>query len=105
MRCILVILASVLSAMAVNANEHSISAYDFSFKTISGEPLPFSEFRGKVVMVVNTASECGFTGQYKNLQTVWSRYRDKGFVVLEYLPMTSATKHLEKRLNSRPIVK
>ena len=82
MRCILVILASVLSAMAVNANEHSISAYDFSFKTISGEPLPFSEFRGKVVMVVNTASECGFTGQYKNLQTVWSRYRDKGFVVL-----------------------
>ena len=82
MRCILVILASVLSAMTVNAGEQSKNAYDFSFKTISGEPLPFSEFRGKLVMVVNTASECGFTGQYKNLQTVWSRYRDKGFVVL-----------------------
>ena len=82
MRCILVILASVLSAMTVNAGEQSRNAYDFSFKTISGEPLPFSEFRGKLVMVVNTASECGFTGQYKNLQTVWSRYRDKGFVVL-----------------------
>ena len=82
MRCIWVILASVLSAMAVNAGEQSINAYDFSFKTISGEPLPFSEFRGKLVMVVNTASECGFTGQYKNLQTVWSRYRNKGFVVL-----------------------
>ncbi|HIO39058.1 MAG TPA: glutathione peroxidase, partial [Rhodospirillales bacterium] len=72
MRCILVILASVLSAMTVNAGEQSKNAYDFSFKTISGEPLPFSEFRGKLVMVVNTASECGFTGQYKNLQTVWS---------------------------------
>ena len=76
MRFISVILAYVLSAMTVNAGEQSINAYDFSFKTISGEPLPFSEFRGKLVMVVNTASECGFTGQYKNLQTVWSRYRD-----------------------------
>ena len=56
MRCILVILASVLSAMTVNAGEQSKNAYDFSFKTISGEPLPFSEFRGKLVMVVNTAS-------------------------------------------------
>lgn len=82
MRCILVFLASVMSAMSVNAGELSKSAYDFSFKTISGDPLPLSQFQGKLIMVVNTASQCGFTGQYKNLQTVWSNYRDKGLVVL-----------------------
>ena len=82
MRYMIVILASMLSAISVSAGEPSKTAYDFTFETISGEALPFSEYRGKLVMVVNTASACGFTGQYKNLQTVWSKYRDKGLVVL-----------------------
>jgi len=57
-------------------------AYDFSFTSIEGAPLPLSSFRGKVVLVVNTASFCGFTDQYRDLQAVWARYRERGLVVL-----------------------
>ncbi len=58
------------------------SAYDYEFTSIDGKPLPLSEFRGKTVLVVNTASQCGFTPQYEGLQALWEEYRDKGFVVL-----------------------
>jgi glutathione peroxidase len=62
--------------------EGELSAYDFSFATIDGAPLPMSAFKGKAVLVVNTASECGYTPQYKDLQALWQRYRDRGLVVL-----------------------
>lgn len=58
------------------------SAHDFSFTSIEGEPLPLSRFQGKVLMVVNTASLCGFTRQYGGLQDVWTHYRDRGLVIL-----------------------
>ena len=59
-----------------------VSAHDFAFTSIEGDPLPLSAFAGKVLLVVNTASLCGFTRQYGDLQEVWSRYRDSGLVVL-----------------------
>lgn len=71
---------ATLSAMRVSAA--SERAHDFSFTSIDGEPLPLSTFQGKVVMVVNTASFCGFTQQYAGLQSLWERYRDQGFVLL-----------------------
>ena len=58
------------------------SAHDFMFKTIEGESLPLSEFSGKAILIVNTASFCGFTSQYTALQDLWQRYRGKGLVVL-----------------------
>ena len=58
------------------------NAHAFSFERIDGGPLPLAEFRGKVVLVVNTASECGFTPQYGDLQKLWERNRDRGLVVL-----------------------
>ena len=58
------------------------SAHDFQFTSIEGDPLPMSDFAGKVVLVVNTASRCGFTPQYEGLQSLWERYRDDGLVVL-----------------------
>ena len=58
------------------------SAYDYKFDAIDLKPLPFAEFRGKVVLVVNTASFCGFTKQYAGLQSVYEKYKDRGFVVL-----------------------
>jgi glutathione peroxidase len=58
------------------------NAHDYSFKRIDGEPLPLAGFKGKAVLVVNTASECGFTPQYKDLQALWEQNRDRGLVVL-----------------------
>lgn len=59
------------------------SAYDYSFKTLVGnEPLPLDQFRGKVILIVNTASKCGFTGQYDGLEALYNRYKDRGLVVL-----------------------
>jgi glutathione peroxidase len=58
------------------------TAYDFDFVSIDGKPLPLSGFKGKVVLVVNTASQCGLTPQYAGLEELWSGYRDKGLVVL-----------------------
>lgn len=59
-----------------------MSAYSFEFQTISGEALPLSRFEGRVVLIVNTASRCGFTPQYRELQGLWERYRARGLVVL-----------------------
>ncbi len=58
------------------------SAHDFEFTAIDGAPLPMSTFKGKAVLLVNTASFCGFTPQYKGLQTLWQTYRERGLVVL-----------------------
>lgn len=58
------------------------SAHDFTFEAIEGGPLALSQYQGKAVLVVNTASQCGFTPQYEGLQKLWTDYKDKGLVVL-----------------------
>ena len=58
------------------------TAYDFEFTSIDGAPLPLSAFKGKPVLVVNTASKCGLTPQYEGLEALWSDYKDRGLVVL-----------------------
>ena len=58
------------------------TAHDFTFTSIDGGDLPLAEYKGKVVLLVNTASMCGFTSQYTALQNLWENYRDRGFVVI-----------------------
>ena len=58
------------------------NAYDFSFTSIDGDPLPLSTFKGKPVLVVNTASKCGLTPQYEGLEKLYRDYKAKGLVVL-----------------------
>lgn len=66
-----------------NAVPQDGTAYDYSFTTLIGEkPLPLSQFKGKVVLVVNTASQCGFTKQYDGLQKLYDSYKDQGLVIL-----------------------
>lgn len=79
---LLMVLLSLFAGGAAAAAETMRSAHDFAFTSIEGQPLPLTDYRGKVVLVVNTASQCGFTHQYADLQAVWVRYRDQGLVVL-----------------------
>ena len=58
------------------------TAHDFTFENIEGGPLPLAAYRGQTVLVVNTASRCGFTRQDAALQDLWQEYRDRGLVVL-----------------------
>ena len=58
------------------------NAHQFSFQSIDGEDMLFGDYDGKVVLVVNTASQCGFTGQYKDLQTLYETYKDQGLVIV-----------------------
>ena len=58
------------------------SAYAFSLKSLEGKPMPLSQYAGKPMVIVNTASKCGFTPQYKGLEALWQANRDKGLVVL-----------------------
>jgi glutathione peroxidase len=74
--------ALTFSASAAPAQGVAENAYAFSFTSIEGQPLPLERYRGKAILVVNTASFCGFTRQYADLQSVWTRYRDRGLVVL-----------------------
>ena len=59
-----------------------MSAHDHQFDTIDGGAIALADYAGKAVLIVNTASECGYTPQYTDLQALWARYRDKGLVVL-----------------------
>jgi glutathione peroxidase len=58
------------------------SAHAFTFRSLEGKPLPLSSFAGKPMVIVNTASKCGFTPQYEGLEALWKARRDRGLVVL-----------------------
>ena len=57
-------------------------AYDFNFNDLDGSPLKLSEYKNKVIIVVNVASQCGFTKQYEGMQTIWEKYESKGIIML-----------------------
>ena len=59
-----------------------MSAHDHQFEAIDGGVIALADYTGKAVLIVNTASECGYTPQYTDQQALWARYRDKGLVVL-----------------------
>ena len=56
--------------------------YDFSIESITGETINFKDYKNKIILVVNTASYCGFTKQYDELQELWDLYKEKGLIVL-----------------------
>lgn len=71
-------------APAAAAEAPCSSILDYKFSNLMDEPVSLCQFSGKVLLVVNTASECGYTPQYDGLEKLYRRYRDKGFVVLGF---------------------
>ena len=65
----------------VNANYDKIF-YDFKIESITGETIDFNEYKNKVILIVNTASYCGFTKQYTDLQELWDKYKSRGLIIL-----------------------
>ena len=58
--------------------------YDFKVRNAKGEEVPMTEYQGKVLLIVNTATGCGFTPQYEGLQNLYDRYKDKGLEILDF---------------------
>jgi len=73
-------LLMALLGMSVMAAEKTI--YDFTLNSIDGQATPLSTFKGKVVLLVNVASRCGFTPQYTGLESIYEKYKDRGFVIV-----------------------
>jgi glutathione peroxidase len=61
-----------------------MNVYDFSARTLSGQEKALADFKGSVLLIVNTASKCGFTPQYKGLEALYEKYRSRGFEVLGF---------------------
>ncbi len=58
------------------------SAFDFTFKSLQGKPMPLKKYKGHPLLIVNTASKCGFTPQYAGLEAVWQKHKAEGLIVL-----------------------
>jgi glutathione peroxidase len=63
---------------------HASSIYEIAVKDIDGKDTTLNAYNGKVILIVNVASQCGFTPQYKNLEAVYEKYKDQGFVILGF---------------------
>ena len=60
------------------------SIYNFTLPSIDGKPMPLSTYKGKVILMVNVASQCGYTPQYGALEAIYKKYKDRGFVILGF---------------------
>lgn len=80
MRKLLLALMVFLASGMMAANAGSI--YDFTMKSIDGQPVSLKAYKGKVVLLVNVASKCGFTPQYAGLEALYEKYKDRGLVII-----------------------
>jgi len=82
MKKILILFIIMFSFFTKGNAQYEQLATDFSFKDINGNSIELANYKEKVIVVVNVASRCGFTNQYEGLQKLWTKYSDKGLVVI-----------------------
>jgi glutathione peroxidase len=80
MRKLILIMMLCVACAGISAEPKSI--YDFHLKTIDGQPTSLKAYHGKVVLLVNVASKCGYTPQYAGLEALYEKYKDKGLVIV-----------------------
>jgi glutathione peroxidase len=78
------VLIGLLSLISLTKNENIQSIYQFKVENINGEMFDFSTLKGKKIMIVNTASKCGLTPQYEQLEAVYQKYKDHNFVIVGF---------------------
>ena len=82
MKKILIIFLIMFSFFSKGNSAYEKLAYEFNFNGIEGNLIDLKDYENKVIVVVNVASRCGFTNQYEDLQTLWSKYKERDLVVL-----------------------
>ena len=78
------VLVAAIAAFTMATTISAQSVYDFKVKDMDGKEVSLSEYKGKVLLIVNTATKCGFTPQYEELQELYEKYKDKGLVILDF---------------------
>jgi glutathione peroxidase len=78
------ILFSIMLVSVIVSGQNNISLYDFKVTDIQGNEFQLSQLKGKKVLIVNTASKCGFTPQYEDLEKLYNTYKDKNFVIIGF---------------------
>ena len=78
-----IILGAAMSIAVAREKPHT-SVLSFTMKGIDGQEVPLAKYKGKVLLIVNVASECGFTPQYKDLEALYEKYKDRGFDILAF---------------------
>ena len=79
---IIILIFQVLSFNKIGYTMENKTFYDFNIESLNGEKINLKKYSGKVILLVNVASKCGFTNQYTDLQMLWEKYSEKGLVVL-----------------------
>ncbi len=82
MNKILTLVLIMLSFFSKGSAQYNQLAKDFTFNNVEGKNINLADYKDKVILVVNVASRCGFTNQYKGMQALWSNYKDKGLIVI-----------------------
>jgi glutathione peroxidase-family protein len=80
---LLILILTAAGGFMANASE-TAKIYSFQVKTIDGKGMSMAEFKGKTLLIVNVASRCGFTPQYKGLEALYEKYKDKGLIILGF---------------------
>ena len=82
MRKLIIIFIIMFSFFNKTSANYTQLAYDFDFQSLEGDVIKLSNYKNKIIIVVNVASRCGFTNQYNGLQKLWTNYKDKNVVVI-----------------------